>query len=286
MSSRSDCLPDFIIVGAMKCGTSTLAAQLGSQNSVFMTTPKEPNFFSDDDVFARGMAWYQDLFAPAEPGMLKGEASTHYTKLPTYPDTVSRLQSTLPDVKIVYLIRNPMTRAISHFIHEWSQGVLDKDVEKALTTHPEIREYGCYGAQIRPFVEAFGREQILLTSLEQLQADQDGELNRIAAFLGVEERAVWNHELSRVNASSERIRTNKVLDWIIANPVTTELRRRLVPQALRSQIRKSLTIQERPEIPASQKADLRRAFEADRLELATYFPGHKALDLCYPSPLE
>ncbi len=58
-------LPDFLIVGAMKCGTSTLAAQLGAQPGLFMTTPKEPNFFSDDDVYARGMAWYRALFDAA-----------------------------------------------------------------------------------------------------------------------------------------------------------------------------------------------------------------------------
>ena len=58
-------LPDFVIIGAMKCGTSTLAAQLGAQDGVFMTTPKEPNFFSDDAVFAQGLPWYESLFEAA-----------------------------------------------------------------------------------------------------------------------------------------------------------------------------------------------------------------------------
>ena len=58
-------LPDFFIIGAMKCGTSTLQAQLARQDGVFMTTPKEPNFFSDDDIFAKGRAWYEGLFADA-----------------------------------------------------------------------------------------------------------------------------------------------------------------------------------------------------------------------------
>ena len=49
--------PEFLIIGAMKSGTTTLQVQLASQPGIFMTTPKEPNFFSDDDVFARGMAW-------------------------------------------------------------------------------------------------------------------------------------------------------------------------------------------------------------------------------------
>jgi hypothetical protein len=87
--------PDFLIIGAMKSGTSTLAAQLSEQAGIFMTTPKEPNFFSDDDVYAQGLPWYAALFDAAEPGDIKGEASTHYTKRPTYPETLARAQAVL-----------------------------------------------------------------------------------------------------------------------------------------------------------------------------------------------
>ncbi len=83
--------PDFIIIGAMKCGTSTLYEQLAAQPGVFMCTPKEPNFFSDDRIYANGLDWYRGLFAPAPAGALCGEASTHYTKLPTHPATLERL---------------------------------------------------------------------------------------------------------------------------------------------------------------------------------------------------
>ena len=76
-------LPDFLIIGAMKCGTSTLQAQLARQPGVFMSTPKEPNYFSDDEVHAQGQARYEGLFSGAAEGDLTGEASTHYTKLPT-----------------------------------------------------------------------------------------------------------------------------------------------------------------------------------------------------------
>ena len=129
-------LPDFVIIGAMKCGTTTLASQLGAQPGIFMSTPKEPNFFSDDAVYAQGIGWYRRLFDPAPDGTLRGEASTHYTKLPTYPDTTTRLSETLEDPKLIYLIRDPMARAVSHYIHEWTQGVISSDLETALDTHP------------------------------------------------------------------------------------------------------------------------------------------------------
>ena len=72
-------LPDFAIIGAMKCGTTTLAAQLGAQDGVFVTTPKEPEFFSEDANYARGMDWYASLYQGAAPGDLTGEGSTGLT---------------------------------------------------------------------------------------------------------------------------------------------------------------------------------------------------------------
>ena len=85
--------PDYMIIGAMKCGTTSLAAQLGTQDGLFMTDPKEPYYFSDDPVFAQGPDWYAGLFADAAPGDLTGEATTHYTKRPDYPDTIARIQA-------------------------------------------------------------------------------------------------------------------------------------------------------------------------------------------------
>jgi len=73
--------PDFIIIGAMKSATSTLHEQLALQPDFFMSTPKEPFYFSDDEVFSRGREWYLNLFSNAEPNQLCGESSTHYTKL-------------------------------------------------------------------------------------------------------------------------------------------------------------------------------------------------------------
>ncbi|NNF72213.1 MAG: sulfotransferase, partial [Rhodobacteraceae bacterium] len=95
--------PDFILIGAMKCGTSTLASQLGAQPGLFMTTPKEPNYFSDDAIFARGPDWYGGLFDGAGPGDLRGEASTHYTKRPDYPDTIARMKAAVPAPRLVYM---------------------------------------------------------------------------------------------------------------------------------------------------------------------------------------
>lgn len=275
-------LPDFLIVGAMKCGTSTLQAQLARQPGVFMSTPKEPNYFSDDAVFARGQGWYESLFVPAAPGDLKGEASTHYTKLPTHPRTLERIRPVLVAPKLVYMIRDPMVRAVSHYIHEWTEGRASPESETALRAMPEIVDYGRYAMQIAPWIAAYGSDRVFLTSLEQLTADPDGEFARIAAFLGLPEGAAWLHDLPAQNVSAERLRRFPLQGLLVDNPVARALRRTLVPKRLRTWIRERHTIAARPGIPADLQGRMWAAFLADRVELARHFPGHSALDLCYP----
>lgn len=275
-------LPDFVIIGAMKCGTSTLQAQLAHQAGVFMSTPKEPNYFSDDEIFAQGQDWYEGLFGGAAPGDLKGEASTHYTKLPTYPQSVSRMQATLTAPKLIYMIRNPLARAVSHYIHEWTEGRVGADATTAFHQTPEITAYGCYGMQIAPFVAAYGVDRILLTSLEQIKADPDVAFVQIRDFLGLPVEAVWAHDLPAQNVSTARIRRLPLQGLLIDNPVAADLRRALVPKAIRKWVRTRRTMMKRPNIPTDLQARLQEEFLEDRIRLAEIFPGHPALDLCYP----
>ena len=275
--------PDYIIVGAMKCGTSTLAAQLGAQDGIFMTTPKEPNYFSDDAVYARGADWYAALFDAAAPGDLSGEASTHYTKLPTHPRTLERLRADLPDLapRLIYLIRDPLARAVSHHIHEWTQGVVGPDISEALTTHPEIASYGEYARQIAPWVEAYGAEAVLVLTLEGMQADPQGTLDRVAAHLG-RPGLTWRNDLERMNVSAERIRRLPLQGLILDNPVATWLRRTLVPQSFRDRVKAARRMPERPALSEADRARLVALYTADRARLMQMFPNRPDLDLAYP----
>lgn len=274
--------PDYIVIGAMKCGTSTLAAQLGAQKGLFMTDPKEPNYFSDDDVFAQGSGWYSALFEGAGAGDLKGEASTHYTKRPELPKTLERMTAAVQDVKLVYMIRNPMARLVSHYIHEWSQGVLSVPLEEALESHTPLVDYGRYGWQIAPFIEAYGKEAVLLTSLERLKADQTGELARVATHLGHQQPVAWVEDMAAENVSAERVRRLPLHGLIVDNPVATALRRVLVPKAVRNRIREARQMKSRPELPGSAIPGLEARFAEDRETLAGFFPEDLSLKLAYP----
>jgi hypothetical protein len=274
-------LPDYIIVGAMKCGTSTLAAQLGQQRGVFMTTPKEPNFFSDDSIYAKGLGWYENLFATADPGDLKGEASTHYTKLPDHPAALDRLAAVVPTPKIIYLIRNPLDRAVSHYIHEWTQGGISTDLQTALIRHPVLVSYGCYGMQIAPWVNRFGAASVLVLTLEGMKDDPQGTLDRVAAHLGTGP-LIWQSDLERVNASEERIRRLPLQGLILDNPLATWLRRKLVPQTLRDRIKAARQMQIRPVLSVADRQRLVQVFAADHTTLTALFPGRPDLARAYP----
>lgn len=276
--------PDFIVIGAMKCGTTTLASQLGAQNGLFMTDPKEPNFFSDDDIYAKGPEWYSALFDSAAPGDLLGEASTHYAKLPTYPKVIERMAAAVPAPRLVYMIRNPVDRLVSHFIHEWSQGVLSgsASIDEAVDTHAPLIAYGLYGYQIKPFVEAYGTEAILLTSLERMKVDRDGELARIAAHIGYDGPVGWQEESEAENVSSQRARPLPLQSLLVDNPVAKTLRRNLVPKSLRTWVRKSRMMKERPTLSDDLTRRLQGQFAEDREELARIFPEDPSLTLAYP----
>lgn len=275
-------LPDFLIIGAMKSGTSTLQAQLLAQPGIFMTTPKEPNFFSDDSVYARGANWYRGLFDGAAPGDLKGEASTHYTKLPTYPATVARMAELLENPRFVYVIRDPVQRALSHYLHEWSRGAVGRDVTASFAEHPEFVSYGRYPMQLAPYLEWFGRDSLLLTSLEQLRADPEGELARIGTHVGISKHLAWDYSVGVQNASSERVRPLPLQGLIVDNPVARVLRRTLVPKTVRTRIRAARTRPDRPILPEGLRCRLEDTFRPDQDILAALFPEFAGLERSYP----
>jgi hypothetical protein len=192
------------------------------------------------------------------------------------------MRAALPAPKLVYIIRDPIERAISHFLHERSLGGMGSDFRHALETHPELVAYGRYAMQIAPFIETYGVERIFLTSLERMTLDPVGELGRVASFIGYTGAPEWIDDLGRQNVSSERVRPLPLHGLLVQHPVTTWLRRTFVPKGLRRRIREARTIKTRPEISPDLRDDLEAVFLEDRARLAQVFPGHSVLTDCYP----
>jgi len=261
--------PDFIIIGAMKSATSTLHEQLALQPDFFMSTPKEPYYFSDDEVFSMGRDWYLNLFSSAEPNQLCGESSTHYTKLPDYPDTITRMKSELPNIKLIYVLRHPVERLISHYIHQWSQNIFRCDINEAIDRYDELVNYSRYAYQIQPYIDAYGRDNILFVFNEALRVRPQAELERVAKFLGIApQRVKWHENLSEQNVSSQRVRRFNGYNVLVESAVMTWLRRRLIPKSFRTRVREFLSMRKKPTISSSNIDELNRIFDDDLAKLS------------------
>ncbi|MBE9125773.1 MULTISPECIES: sulfotransferase family protein [unclassified Coleofasciculus] len=262
--------PDFLIIGAMKCATSTLHEQLALQPGIFMTELKEPNFFSNDEEYAKGIEWYLSHFKSASPDDLCGESSTHYTKLPTYPHTIERIQKHLPDVKLIYVMRHPIDRLVSQYIHEWTQGVISVDINQAISKHPELLEYSRYTIQLKPYFETFGQDRVLPVFFERLLKHPQEELEQVCRFIGYKDKPVWDTELDAKNVSSERMRKNTLRDFFVEAPILKDFRRMFIPKSWRTQIRSLWTMKKKPKIEPQQLEHLRTIFDEDLAILGSW----------------
>lgn len=262
--------PDFIVIGAMKSATTTLHEQLARQPGIFMTTPKEPNFFSDDDIFARGIRWYESLFAAGARADLRGESSTHYTKLPTYSRTLARICEYVPKAKFVYLMRHPIDRLVSHYIHDWTEGRIHVPIDVAVHRHPELVEYGRYAMQLRPYLETFGPARVLPVFFDRLRVMPQAELERVCAFIGYRGEPRWHRAVSHANASTDRMRKSPLRDAIVEQPLVRTLRHRLIPKVVRERVSDLWKMKNRPELSPNRRRQLVRWFDADLAELGTW----------------
>lgn len=263
--------PDFIIIGAMKCATSTLHEQLAMQSGIFMTELKEPNFFSNDEQYAKGLNWYLSHFQDARETDLCGESSTHYTKLPTYPDTVKRIRQQFPDVKLIYVMRHPIDRLVSQYIHEWTLKIISVDINRAITQHPELTDYSLYSMQLKPYLETFGKEQILPVFFERFITHRQEELERICRFIGYQKHPTWQTKYDAQNVSSERMRDNAIRDLLVEAPILKEMRQQLIPKSWRTWIRSLWQMREKPEIEPQKLAELQSICDRDLATLGSWF---------------
>ena len=229
--------PNFIIIGAMKCATSSLHEQLALQPNFFMSKLKEPNFFSNDEEYRKRARRLLEPFPRSSNSLIFVVSPVHhYTKLPTYPLTVERLHNALPDAKFIYVMRHPVKRLVSQYIHEWSQRVIEVDINTAVKQHPELIDYSRYTMQLQPYFETFGAERVLPVFFERLFSHNQEELERICRFLGYVDTPMWQ-DIDAQNVSSERMRTSQWRDALVENPILQVLRRNLVPKSFRTWVR-------------------------------------------------
>ncbi len=180
--------PNLFVIGAMKAGTTSLHRYLGAHPAIFMSEPKEPNYFVAELNRSRGEPWYLGLFAAAGEARIIGESSTEYSKLPTYQGVAERIHGFNPEARVVYLMRDPVARIVSHYWHnvqDLADGPERRDLLTAVRDDPRYLAYSDYATQLVPYLERFGKEQIRTLTSERLASDPEGTLRELLGWLDV-----------------------------------------------------------------------------------------------------
>ena len=177
---------DAMIIGAMKCGTTTLADQLKAHPEVAFCRRKEPEFFSKNTDWRKGLDGYHALF-DGVPGRVRMEASTGLTFYPFFNRGIWKdLYEYNPDLRFIYLVRDPIDRVISHYMHIRERGFTDLPIDEALRTIGLMLNVTRYHAQVSPYIETFGRDQVLILLFEDLVKDRERTLGKVASHLGID----------------------------------------------------------------------------------------------------
>lgn len=257
--TRAETLPNFIIIGSMKSGTSSLYRYLRAHRETFMPEPKEPDYFTTEETFRERRSWYEELFVPADGARCIGEASTSYTKYPDVEGVPERIAATLPDVRLIYLIRHPIERIRSQYLHELLMSEQREPIRQALSTHPRFVNYSRYWMQLERFLEHFSREQLLVVRSEEMRADRRSTLGVVCRFLGLDpDGFADNVEEEYHRSEPRRVALPGFKRW--HHSAAYRATSRLLPERVKAALRPATTWQVDPE-PVGIPEDLRLRLE-------------------------
>ena len=284
-------LPNFLIIGAAKSGTTSLFHYLKQHPEVFMSPNKEPRFFAfegqefapDHPVHKSTVTTFEEyrrLFDGAGPQhKARGEASPSYL---SNARSIPRIEHYLPDVKLIAILRNPVERAYSHYLH-----ALLHDLEPEGTTfeeaiHQDVVEFdgyvrhrpyihmGLYGKQLTPYFEHFDRDRIRVFLFEDLRADEVALARTVYRFLGVDD--TFTPDASLVHAKTGRPRNRWLHGALRTAGSLARNVREYLPTPVRSRLGRLRTeLQNRnldkPEMSAAARRELVDIYREDILVL-------------------
>ncbi|MCW2877163.1 MAG: putative deacetylase sulfotransferase [Sphaerisporangium sp.] len=237
-------LPDFLVIGAPKTGSTALHAALARHPALFMSAVKEPKFFltegppparggpGDAQTF-REHVWhrpdYEALFAPAPAGTLKGESTPFYL----YDRKAQRrIHALIPQAKLIVILRDPVERAHSNWTHLWSAGLEpvgdvlracaeeDRRVAAGWSAFWHYVGLGRYGEQLEHLFELFPKDNVLLFRYRELVDDPVATLDRICGFLGVERGVITEVPRENVTAHPDPTLRHRALSRVLRAGVT------------------------------------------------------------------
>ena len=187
--ANNSIFPSFLVIGAPKSGTTSLCSILAQHPSISFSRPKEPRFFSRIENFNKGIDWYKSFFDLNDACFHTGEGSVEYSMCTVWPDTAKRIASYNSNAKILYIVRHPLDRIVSHYrMWKGSEDPNFSNFEKYLTNDPHKKHFvdtSKYLLQIGEYRNYFEDKQILVIFYEKFIKNPMREYSRCLEFLNL-----------------------------------------------------------------------------------------------------
>lgn len=197
-------LPNLVILGAMKCGTSSLRFYLDAHPEIAMA-PGGLNFFLEEYNWSKGIDWYSAQFSGSEK--IHGDCSPRYTNYPLNPGGAERMAKVIAGAHLIYLVRDPIERIVSHYRHYVVEGLEDRPFAAALADF-DRNPYLCrslYHAQLEQYLAHYPRTQLLVLFHEDLRDRRRATLQRVFRFLEVDDRFESPAFDTRLHVTDEKL---------------------------------------------------------------------------------
>lgn len=240
-------LPKFLIIGAMKCGTTSMCHYLSQTNDIYVPDEKDIYFFSDDQLYARGIKWYESRFS-ANPGKaIAGKGTDDYSKVWAHPEAPSRIKKHLPDLKLIYMVRHPLKQIESAYKHRvanskerlpFNLAIINSDFDYIATAD--------YRRCIEPNRQLFGDDRIRVVFNEDINVDVESEVVSVLSFIGCD-TDVSMVKFERMNTSDGKFYDGKIASIFRKSEIVTRLAQSL-PDSLKSISKNILTNKKPPDI--------------------------------------
>ena len=200
-------LPNLIVIGTQKGGTTSMHYYLNQHPQIAMSRVKELNFFIQERAWEKGLEWYMSHFSSVAD--IHGESSPNYTAYPIFKRVPERIASVVPDAKLIYILRDPVERMISEYLHFYAEGWEDRSLEDVFAhvdnTHYHYRSQ--YYMQLEQYLSYFPRTQILILTQENLARQRLQALQGVFRFLGVDDS--FDHSIFRISMHRTRFKRRK-----------------------------------------------------------------------------
>jgi hypothetical protein len=254
-------LPTFLCIGAQKAGTTSLHRYLSDHPGVFVTAEKELNFFCEPG-YQRGIDWYAAQFEYAPADIPRGELSPFYTSFPSNEGVPARVAKHVPDVRLIYVVREPIARMVSHYRHQVALERENRPLDVAV--FDDWWTYiarSCYAMQIEQWLEYFDRSALLVVTSEDLRDDPLSTLRTICDHIGAASPGDVN--VQQANARGDLRREGRLVKTVRATSI-----RRVLHAAVPSGVRRRVWRMTSRPLPtdvqtASVSPDVRRRLVDD-----------------------